>query len=181
MSQSDKNSLEIVIPKPTDAESVYELFRKTWLETYPNDKLGITKDDVSRHYLPENKAAKLVRFRDYYQKLNDDFENQDMWAWVAKVNSKVIGIVTYDREIPAKVGALYVLPSHHGEGVGKALMQHVLEIIGNQEVVVNVASYNSKAIEFYKKFGFAITGAIEDKVDFGNGKYIPEIQMRKII
>jgi predicted GNAT family N-acyltransferase len=64
--------------------------------------------------------------------------------------------------------------------VGAQLMQQCLTWLGSDhEIFVVVASYNNKAIEFYRRFGFVETGKhIEDTSAKERGdKEIPEIEM----
>ena len=42
--------IKIEFPKLEDAEAIQNVFYKSWLDTYPNDKVGITIDDVEHWY-----------------------------------------------------------------------------------------------------------------------------------
>lgn len=55
----------------------------------------------------------------------------------------------------------YVDPHYHGRGVSNALMQRVLNSVetqGTSTLWLSVFSENSRAISFYKRWGFRITG-----------------------
>jgi ribosomal protein S18 acetylase RimI-like enzyme len=161
---------------PEDAEGVYKVFRDTWLATYPNVKNNITVEDIISKY-PQNKQIETVaRYRKFYEKIAANPDDSTTSVWVATENGQVVGVVTLDKEIPVRIGAVYVLPDYQGHGVGKKLMEFILEKVGHQEVVLNVAKYNTRAIKFYENFGFRIMGEVNDP----NGQ-LPKVKMVKAV
>jgi hypothetical protein len=46
MTLSAEQNISISPAMPQDARSIQEIFYKTWLDTYPNQKYGITKEDI---------------------------------------------------------------------------------------------------------------------------------------
>ena len=78
-----------------------------------------------------------------------------------------------------------MLPDFQGMGLGRELLQKALNWLGREKVIfVIVASYNTKAIKFYERFGFVKTGkdVHSEGVDpLPSGKIIPEIEMAKRI
>lgn len=95
------------------------------------------------------------------------------WLWrrdpegvfVARSDSKIIGFVAGDsnwfsKREQKRVGGIHeivVLPEHQGMGVGRALMERVLDYFrskGLELAELWVGDKNHKAIEFYKKLGF---------------------------
>ncbi|WP_443937481.1 GNAT family N-acetyltransferase [Pedobacter sp. MW01-1-1] len=68
-----------------------------------------------------------------------------------------------------KLHKLYVLPSAHGKGVGKILINEVLDLVkreGATALQLNVNKHN-KAKEFYLKAGFVVKDEVV--LDIGNG------------
>jgi ribosomal protein S18 acetylase RimI-like enzyme len=58
---------------------------------------------------------------------------------------------------------LYVLPAHHGRGIGGQLLEEVLECFFDAErITLEVDPGNAGAIDFYKRYGFAETGRTEN-------------------
>jgi GNAT superfamily N-acetyltransferase len=58
-----------------------------------------------------------------------------------------------------RVGALYVLPSAQGSGIGHALLERNLAWHGDdRDVYLTVAAYNERARRFYARHGFVVTG-----------------------
>jgi ribosomal protein S18 acetylase RimI-like enzyme len=78
-----------------------------------------------------------------------------------------------------RVGALYVLPAFHGRGIGHLLLARNLVWHGDgQDVYLHVATYNERAIRFYERHGFVLTGAeASDEVAAIGDVRIPEIEM----
>jgi len=57
--------------------------------------------------------------------------------------------------------ALYVLPKFQGQEIGSALLETTIQWIGeHKRISLEVAKYNSAAINFYSKRGFGPTGDI---------------------
>jgi putative acetyltransferase len=70
-------------------------------------------------------------------------------TWVAEINDEVVGFIAL---IGNEVGAIFVQPTHHGEGAGLALMNKAQEIHG--ELEVEVFSENCIGRRFYARYGF---------------------------
>ncbi|MEJ5914950.1 GNAT family N-acetyltransferase [Pseudokineococcus sp. 1T1Z-3] len=62
-------------------------------------------------------------------------------------------------EPDATLAAIYLLRAHQGTGVAERLMSGALAWTGGRGVRVEVASYNERAIAFYRRHGFSPTGA----------------------
>jgi len=165
--------------KPEDAEAVSNVQRLTWFDTYPNEKAGITKEDI-RMRLEGEHGELIPKKIEQWQKIIETAGNEGA-AFVVRDSGKVVGFVT-----PAitngrrRVGALYVLPEVQGKGIGGMLLEKAIEWHGRSEdIFLQVASYNQNAIEFYKNHGFEKTDrAVTDELAHLVGsKVIPEIEM----
>ena len=65
-------------------------------------------------------------------------------------------------------------------GIGGKLMRQVLDLYGRDEdIFLEVVSYNQNAIDFYERFGFEQTDAIvpEEEGRPGYLKTLPQIEM----
>ena len=73
------------------------------------------------------------------------------------------------------------MPGLQGRGLGKALWAKASEFLDlTKDTTVEVASYNTKAIEFYRKIGFTETGKqIENEKlrKMKSGAVMPEMEM----
>ncbi|MEH6434454.1 acetyltransferase [Massilia sp. DD77] len=54
------------------------------------------------------------------------------------------------------VDALFIDPAHHGEGLGRAMLEHAARLEGHLTVDVN--EQNAAAVGFYERMGFRRTG-----------------------
>ncbi len=70
-------------------------------------------------------------------------------TWVAEVDGSVQGFISL---MGNEVGAIFLEPSFHGKGIGKALMNKACELY--DELEVEVFKANKIGRSFYSKFGF---------------------------
>ncbi|TWT42609.1 putative N-acetyltransferase YjaB [Thalassoglobus neptunius] len=70
-------------------------------------------------------------------------------TWVAEVDGAVIGFIAL---LGNEIGGLFVEPSYHGTGIGRALVDKVQTDNGTLEV--EVFSENSIGRRFYTRYGF---------------------------
>ncbi len=179
--KTDDPPFEIVRATPDDAEVICDIRDRAWLVAYPNAELGITVDDIrliaqgpNGEYVPRRVAYLKERFS-----LDDDTVLQ---TFVAKVGGKVVGYVDprIDERNRRCIGAIYVAPESQGTGVGGKLLRKVLEGLGrDQDMYLDVVSYNQNAIGFYKHFGFEETDAVVPQEEGRPGylKSLPQIEM----
>ena len=85
-----------------------------------------------------------------------------------------------DERDALKLDKLYVLPRHHGEGIGCALLEHVAGIAredGCARLVLNVNRRNDASIRWYEGRGFVV----RERGDFpiGNGFVMEDFIMAK--
>ncbi|MCW9030182.1 MAG: GNAT family N-acetyltransferase [Gammaproteobacteria bacterium] len=70
-------------------------------------------------------------------------------TWVAEIDGEVKGFISL---IGNEVGAIFLKPDYHGQGIGKALMDKAQELLENLEV--EVFRQNTIGRNFYSKYGF---------------------------
>lgn len=152
----DRPPVEIERATPDDAEIICDIRDRAWLEAYPNAELGITAGDVKLNAQGRNGEFIPRRIAHLKEKLakNDD---ANPGTFVAKIDGKVVGYMDpiIDEQGRRCIDALYVAPEAQGKGVGGKLMRKVLDLYGrDQDIFLNVVSYNQNAIDIYKHFGF---------------------------
>ena len=118
---------------------------KSWQETYD--------DLMPKEYLEAMTLDKCVKMAHKW--------NQN--TLLLKVDDKVVGFSCFgksrDMENANEMSALYLLKEYHGKKLGYALLKQTMtEMDPNTSTVLWVLDGNQRAIDFYKKFGFAFTG-----------------------
>ncbi len=85
---------------------------------------------------------------------------------VAIKDGEVVGFACYlpevrepaSRQGASEIVALYVLEKHQGSGIGTALLNKCLELLSGKPVLLFVLEGNQKALNFYRRKGFVLTG-----------------------
>lgn len=102
---------------------------------------------------------------------------------IAQIGNKDIAFVSYSLTDPEnfifKLHKLYVLPDAHGKGVGKFLINEVVNKAreaGGLWLQLNVNRYN-KAKDFYERAGFKIKETVD--IEIGDGFFMNDYVMEK--
>lgn len=162
---------------PEDMFGIREVQKITWIQTYANEKLGITKEDVALRFADDNSEEAKAKLEDRKVKY---YGNPNLKNWVAKIGDKIVAFCTAARyEDHNRIHAIYVLPDFQKQSIGFTLMSKALDWLGaEKDIFIDVVSYNQKAIDFYRKFGFIETGRVlENKITFGANKVATEIDV----
>ena len=141
--------------KKFDIDQLATVARATYKETYPS----FTEDELD------------ALFGEFFRNkiLNDDLPNINSALLAMKQAGKVIGYARlyFDKEAPY-LDKLYLMKSHHGQGLGRALLFRCFEICrerGCNQLNLQAYKENIYAIDFYKRQGFNQVG---DPVDYVN-------------
>ena len=155
---------------PSDSPEVIALARKIWLAHYP----GIITLEQIEYMLPKMYTPEII-----IEELREEI------AWVKILaGGELAGFASYgahsDRQL--KLHKLYLDERFHGQGIGRAALNHVAQQardMGYVEVVLNVNKQNAKAIRAYLQTGFNI---VEEKVvDIGGGFVMDDFVMVKSV
>lgn len=157
--------------KEQDIESIQDLANRTWHVTY-----GAYLSVEQIEYMLEkmyNKGELLSQFKDGYVFLMAEAGGEDLgFACFSILDS---GQKIY------KLHKLYVLPETQGKGVGKLLMNEVVNLVkraGGAFLQLNV-NRNNKASDFYIRAGFVVKETID--LDIGNGFLMNDYVMEKAL
>jgi len=117
-------------------------------------RLTITSDvdDVAH-------VHRLSRASHYGTTADDDDGREQMWAHLVKQPGRVTHVAEASGAVVGFVSALYVLPTHVGQGTGSRL--HDLfegERLRDEPGVLEVWAGNDRAIQFYRRRGWTPTG-----------------------
>lgn len=169
-------NITIKQPEENDIYGIQQVFYKSWLHTYPNKEAGITIEDIEHKFKDAFTEETLQKRKTYLLNLPADVRFS-----IAKDASQVVGICWQMKKVDANLlQALYVLPQYQGKGIGYRLWQDALSYFGtNKDIIIQVATYNTKAIAFYKKLGFIDTGKLysEERHRMKSGAQITGIIM----
>lgn len=174
------DNIKIVDSTPQDVLGIRNVQKITWIDTYPSKELGITKKDIESQFNKDN----TVQGRKQIEKWKKRYSDKNEHRWVARDTNQIVGFCVAGKERHRnRIYAIYVLPDFQGMGLGRELLQKALNWLGGaKDIYINVASYNTKTINFYEKFGFVKTGRIVHSrgvEPLSSGKIIPEIEMVK--
>lgn len=128
--------------------------------------------------------SKRVHYRKIFQNDRVSFGEMQVYPLVKNYmdnSSELEKIWVYDDEFVKgmihiegkKIAELYVDPLFENEGIGSRLIQYAIEQFDCDSLWV--LEKNSKAIQFYQKHGFVITGS--KQLEEGTVEYI--IQMKR--
>jgi len=167
----------ITKPKIEDVKQIQDVFYFTWLATYPDEEIGITREDVEERY--KNRFSEKA-----IEKRKNDIsnKNKNRLFLVAKDEKKVVGVcrLLNDKNFN-DLEAIYVLPEYQGRGIGRMFWEEAKKFWNlENDIIVRVATYNKNAIEFYIKLGFVDTGKRFAEEHFKmpiTGISIPEMEL----
>ncbi len=167
--------IKIEEAKPTDAYSIKEVLYFSWLATYPNEKEGVTLDDI-KELLKDALSEEKVR-----QKAEQIMNAPDKKNLVARLGAKVVGFCLAERSLEKnQLRAIYVLPEYTNKGIGRMLWCEIKPFFDNsKKITVELATYNENAMNFYKKLGFKDSGKriTNEKLRLKSGTVISELEM----
>ncbi|WP_316785878.1 GNAT family N-acetyltransferase [Pedobacter frigiditerrae] len=153
--------------KAEDMPIVADLAERIWPATYS----AYISDEQLRYMLDlmYNQGELLAQLEKGYVFLMASEEDKD-------VGFACYSIVDTANDV-YKLHKIYVLPEMHGKGVGKILMNEVLNLAkrnGGKSLELNVNKHN-KAKDFYLKSGFKIKESVT--IDIGNGFVMDDFVM----
>jgi ribosomal protein S18 acetylase RimI-like enzyme len=165
---------------PEDAEVLRRIQTETWYATYVSAEHGVTYEGLKLLQEGENGERNVRRIAFWRDQIAT--AGRTHAVFMARAEGQAVGFVAPSlMDGRWRVGALYVLPEAQGRQAGSALMQTALGWVGEgRDVYCHVAEYNHRAIRFYERFGFELTGLRLDDADAPAGARIPELEMLRV-
>ena len=162
-------TLEIRIAEPEDIYTIGYLAQQIWPIAY-------------REILTKQQLQYMLELLYSPDALKKQMANHHVFL-LAERDEDPVAFASYSLVSPLnyKLHKLYVLPYLQGKGVGKALVDFILEEImplGAKKLILNVNRHNQAKI-FYEKLGFKVIG--EEDVDIGNGYFMNDYVMELIV
>lgn len=166
------SNIEIRQAKTEDLNVIHKIIITSWLSTYPNPTLErpITEGEIQSF---------LIDSEERFLNGTGNLINKGQ-LWLAQDENRIIGFASARiKENTGQLMQIYILPEFIGKGIGKLLMEKVLDFMKDcSEVIVECASYNDRAINFYKRFGFGNEEKIED-FPLNERTSIPQIRLTR--
>ncbi len=164
------NDIEIRPAATEDIPAIGMLAQSIWPVTY-------------RGLLTEDQMEYMLRLFYNPTALYQQMTEQGHHFFIVDIEEEPIGFASYGAVAPEgtfKLHKLYVRTDIQGKGIGRALIDAVVDDIlplGANSLILNVKRDNNKAIEFYKRLGFAIL--YNEDIDIGNGYFLVDYRMEK--
>jgi len=159
-----------------DAAVITKIQYDSWLTTYPSEEFGITKEDLIK------KMGDLgLRAKRWAGILEEVEANKDkMRVFVIIEGEKRVGFCKVNKQDnEGHIDALYLDPEFKGKGAGSTVFQSSLSWLGDTKpVTLEVAAYNARDIDFYKRFGFHEDG-MDEPYAVGPDQFMPLLKMRR--
>jgi diamine N-acetyltransferase len=158
MPQSD-SSLTISPAGPGDIGLVQRLAREIWHRHYPGI---ITVEQID--YMLERGYAEQALLP-LVAPDGRGMAPADRGIALARIDGTPVGFVAWSPtgdHAEMKLEKLYVLPEHHGKGIGRALIEHVVERArdaGCRSLTLNVNRSNTESVRAYQHCGFTIAAS----------------------
>lgn len=158
--------IEVVKAGVEAIPEVQELVRIIWPATY---------DSI----LPPGQSPYMLNLIYSTGALQEQLQDGHQFI-IARENDRAVGFASYapKNESPkiCKLHKIYVLPNQQGKGIGKALINYILDAIRSSctRLQLNVNRQNP-AINFYQKLGFSIIETVD--ISIGNGYFMNDFVM----
>ncbi len=136
-----------------DVETIRQLAEDIW---WPNYSQILVAEQIS-YMLGDRYSSEVLR---------EQIQQREQIYFLAFDEERAVGFAAYsatDDEAVFRLHKLYCLPSTHGKGFGKALLNHVItetRQLGAKTLELNVHRSNP-AKTFYDKMGFEIAYEID--------------------
>ena len=148
----------------SDAEPARTMQAQSWLDTYPNDKMGVPYEWVKARTDGWFKPESMAKSREILQRAIDD---PKQFYRVAELNGQIVGFIhgVIRDDGSGHLWGLYTDKFTHGSGLSGRLMQELDGFFSEHGVTtvdLEVVSYNERAIRFYEKWGFTKVPGSED-------------------
>lgn len=141
----------------SDVQSVFSVLLISWLDTYVNDALDITREfilDGQTKMLEYSFFENQCKF-EYFQNTKDNLH-----LVAVDENEIVVGFLHCQRAGGKQfLDGLYLLPEFKGTGLAQEFIRKFDAWEDKyMDTELGVVEYNARAIKFYKNFGFRPNG-----------------------
>lgn len=138
----------------SDVPAILKMHAQSWLDTYPNEDAGVTREWVEAKVGRWASYENLEKRREFIRERKDD--PNAIYKIAENDTGDIVGIIApFRNEETQRVGAIYVDKAYHGSGLAQQLMDEIITWSDrSRPLELEVASYNERAKSFYGKYGF---------------------------
>ncbi len=172
MIQPQAESYDIKQAVLEDAIGIGEMHLQSWLETYPNKELAISKEWIRDEFGFLNQERGIEFRRNTIKNLNKNV----LYLVVKNKEGIIKGFLHASRDTKnVSMNAIYLLDELKGKGIAQKLMDRAITFSQSLPISLEVVAYNERAIRFYEKYGFK---RIEISKELFHSK-LPVLKMHK--
>ncbi len=145
---------KIAIPELEDTEGIIDMHVQSWLDVYPNDEHGISREYVKEQVKRFTNDDGHKKRRSYIEEAHT---NPDYFFRIAKdKDDKIVGFIDVRRgDQENELKGLYLEKTAYGTGLARRLADEAMDWLGNnKDIRLTVVTYNDRAQAFYRKYGF---------------------------
>ena len=159
--------IEIISATTDDLPLINNLAVNIWEVAYKNI---LSKEQLGYMHLKMNSVEALSKLI-----------NQDHNFIIPYENGMAKGYACYKIYADkARIEKLYVLPDEHKKGIGKLMMNHIIEKAKEHVSILELnVNRQNDAVKFYKKMGFEIFKEVD--IPIGEGFFMNDYIMQKTI
>ena len=164
--------LQIIRAARSQLPVIHELAYIIWPKAY--------KDLLS----PEQ-ITYMLKLMYSMEELTNLFEKEGHRFLLAMEDEHPVGFALYhpkdDEPGISRLNKLYVLPELNGKGIGKKLMDFIVQDISHRgftSIELNVKR-NNPAVGFYKRLGFEVISEVN--IDIGSGYFMNDYIMARVL
>lgn len=152
----EKLEFKIEAPKIGDEIGLAPMHIQSWKETYVTPESGLTEEMV------DEKLGHMLTNTDFRRNtISEAIKNPDkvFYRVIRSSNDQIVGFMHGSKhEEFNELDGIYLLNEVKGTGVSTKLMEEFLNWIDKSKPIrLEVFSFNDRALNFYKKYGFVKT------------------------
>lgn len=159
--------IDIISATTNDLPLINKLAVTIWEATYENI---LSKEQLAYMHLKMNSVQALSKLI-----------NQDHNFIIPYENGTAKGYSCYKIYADkARIEKLYVLPDEHKKGIGKLMMNYIIEKAKEHVSIIELnVNRQNEAVKFYKNMGFEILKDVD--IPIGEGFFMNDYIMQKAI
>jgi ribosomal protein S18 acetylase RimI-like enzyme len=163
---------QLIALTPSRFNELAELAHTVWYQHYPSI---ISRDQIAYMLNGRYSDEKLLRYID----------SNSQWCWLLCEDTRAVGYVSCALAPDAtqmKLEQLYLIAEVKGQGLGRMMMNHVVELARQKhcnQLWLTVNRNNVDAMAVYNKSGFKVRE--EAQFDIGNGYIMDDYVLELVL